>query len=118
MGAATQTVKPSAIDLRRAVEVFARGFAFTRSFTHPYLVDRVGPVWALCDETRKRAADYRRGEDIACGVAPAGGGRNASANPRGRYAIGAIRAAGEPEEPIRAGYKALGYRLGTTEPLM
>src|SRR3954462_12077275 len=102
MGAATQTGKPSAIDLPRAVEVFARGFAFTRSFTHPYLVDSVGPVWALCDETRKRAADYRREEYIASGVAPAEVDRIARANTRGRYAISAIRAADEPEEPVRA----------------
>ena len=118
MTIASAPERSTAERLRRAVEVFARGFAFTRSFTHPYVVDRVGPVWALCDETRKRAADYRREEYIACGTAPAEVDRIARANTRGRYAISAIRAADEPEAPIRDGYKALGYRLGTTEPLM
>jgi GNAT superfamily N-acetyltransferase len=110
--------RSTAEQLPAVVEVFARGFAFTRSFTHPYLVDRVGPVWALADETRKRAADYRREEYIACGVTPPEVDRIARASTRGGFAISAIRAADEPDGPLRDAYKALGYRLGSTEPVM
>ena len=38
--------------MQQAMEVFARGFAFTRSFTHPYLPDRVGDLWAVRDGPR------------------------------------------------------------------
>jgi SAM-dependent methyltransferase len=31
-------------DIERAIEIFAHGFCFTRSFTHPYLAERVGPT--------------------------------------------------------------------------
>jgi ribosomal protein S18 acetylase RimI-like enzyme len=106
----------SAIDL--AVEVFARGYAFTRSFTHPYLAERVGPLWALRDAPRRRAADYRREEWAAHGVEPAEVDRVARAGARGRFAICAVRALDEPAEPLRAAYRALGYRLTATEPVM
>jgi GNAT superfamily N-acetyltransferase len=104
-------------DVARAIEVFARGFACTRSFTHPYLAERVGPVWVMRDGPRKRAADYRREEWIAHGVEPAEVDRIARRGTRGRYAICDIRTLAEPDAPLRTGYKALGYRLGTTEPL-
>jgi GNAT superfamily N-acetyltransferase len=106
----------STIDL--AVEVFARGYAFTRSFTHPYRAVRVGPIWALRDTPRRRAADYRREEWAAHGVEPAEVDRVARAVTRGRFAVCAIRAADEPAEPLRAAYRALGYRLMVTEPIM
>ena len=39
--------------LQHAIEVFARGFCFTRSFTHPYLAERLGKVWVVRDGPRK-----------------------------------------------------------------
>jgi GNAT superfamily N-acetyltransferase len=108
----------AAPDLAGAIEAFARGFAFTRSLTHPYLAERVGSIWVMRDAPRKRAADYRREEWIAHGVEPTEVDRTARAGTRGRYAICAIRRVDEPDEPLRAAYKALGYRLGTTEPMM
>jgi GNAT superfamily N-acetyltransferase len=108
-------VRPT-LDL--AVETFARGFAFTRGFTHPFLAERVGPLWALRDAPRKRAADYRREEWVAHGVEPAEVDRLARAGTRGRFVVCATRAADEPAEPLRAAYKALGYRLQATEPMM
>ena len=55
--------------MQQAMEVFARGFAFTRSFTHPYLPDRVGDLWVVRDGPRKKG-DFRREEWIAQGVTP------------------------------------------------
>jgi GNAT superfamily N-acetyltransferase len=105
-------------DIHFAVEVFARGFCFTRSFTHPYLAERVGPFWVMRDAPRRRPHDYRREEWIAAGVAPQEMDRIARKHTRGRFAICAIVGANEPDEPLRAGFKALGYRLGTTEAFM
>ena len=55
--------------LPHVIEVFARGFCFTRSFTHPYLAERIGKIWVVRDAPRKRG-DYRREEWIVHGVAP------------------------------------------------
>ena len=104
-------------DIDRAIEVFARGFCFTRSFTHPYLAERVGPMWVVRDAPRKRGS-YRNEEWIAYDVAPKEVDRLARKHTRGRFAICAIHAIGEADEPLRIDFKALGYRLGTTEPLM
>ena len=105
-------------DLAGAIEVFVRGFAFTRSFSHPYVAERVGPVWVVRDGPRKRPADYRREEWVAHDVDPSELDRIARRHTRGGFAVCAIRRLDEPDEPLRAAYKALGYRLGTTEPMM
>jgi GNAT superfamily N-acetyltransferase len=100
-----------------AIEAFARGFCFTRSFTHPYLAERVGPVWVLRDAARKNG-DYRNEEWVAHGVPPDRVDALARAHARGRFAVCAVHAVNEDDQPLRVGYKALGYRLQTTEPLM
>lgn len=103
--------------MERAIETFARGYAYTRSFTHPYVVERFGPVWVVRDALRTRG-EYRTEEWIAYGVPPAEVDNLARKNARGRYAVCAIRAVDDPMAPLREGYKDLGYRLNTTEPLM
>jgi GNAT superfamily N-acetyltransferase len=44
--------------------------------------------------------------------------RLARAHARGHYCVCAIRTSAEPDAPLRAAYKALGYRLICTEPFM
>jgi GNAT superfamily N-acetyltransferase len=107
----------SPITLEHAVEAFVRGFTFTRSFTHPYLPQRVGGVWVARDAPRTNGA-YRNEEWIAHGVAPAEIDRLAKAHTRGRFSPCPIVAAGEDDAPLRRQFKALGYRLSTTQPLM
>lgn len=104
--------------LRRATEVFVHGFAFTRSITHPYLAMQVEPdIWGLRDAPRARVP--MRGEEyVAYGVPPATLEEAARRHARGRYRICAIRAVGEPDIAIRGEFRARGYRLTTTEPLM
>ena len=114
---AARSTSASHAGIARAIEAFVHGFCFTRSFTHPFVADLVGPVWVVRDAPCQRG-DYRREEWIAHGVPPEEVDRLARAQTRGGFAICAIRSIDEPEEPLREGYKALGYRLGTTEPLM
>ena len=112
-----QERSPLQSQIDRAIEVFAGGHCFTRSFTHPYVASRVGPVWVLRDAPRKRPK-YRNEEWIATGVAPEEVDRIARKHTRGRFAICAINAVDESDERLRAGFKALGYRLGWTEPFL
>lgn len=102
--------------LERAIEVFARGFSFTRSFTHPYVVTRRGRIWVLrdapCDHGERRNEEW-----IATGVSAQVLDRAARKGARGRFAICAILAAGEDERTLRDGFKARGYRLMATEGL-
>ena len=103
--------------LDTALEVFARGICVPRSFTHPYLAERVDGLWVTRDAPR-RSGRYRREEWVAYGRTPADAVRIIQRHTRGRYAICSICAAGESDEPMRAGYRALDYRLGFTEPIM
>ena len=117
MKAQSQRRVSASSEINRAVKVFAKGFCFTRSFTHPYLADRVAPLWVMRDAPRKRN-NYRNEEWIAYGVTPKEIDRIACKHTRGRFAICAMCGIDDPDEPVRTGFKSLGYRLGTTEPLM
>jgi ribosomal protein S18 acetylase RimI-like enzyme len=108
----------SARQIACAIEVFARGFCFTRSLTHPYLAERVGPIWVVRDAPRQHEKDYRREEWIAHGIDPAKIDATARKHTRGRFAVCALRAIDEPDAPLRDSFKRLGYRLGATEALM
>ena len=103
--------------LHHAIEVFARGFCFTRSFTHPYLAEQVGQIWVVRDAPRKRG-EYRREEWISYGATPEKIDETARKHTRGRFAICAICGVNESDQPLREGFKALNYRLGATEPIM
>lgn len=98
-----------------AMEVFVRGHSAGKSRTFPYEVSRVGPLWSMRDAPRKNPADYRKEEYVAYGVEPAKADAIARRHARGRFFICAMIADGVPQEPVRAAYKALGYRLLATE---
>jgi GNAT superfamily N-acetyltransferase len=66
----------------------------------------------------RRRDDYRVEEWVAHGEAPEQVDRLARAQARGRFCVCAIHGVDEPDAPLRAGYKALGYRLMTSEALM
>jgi len=114
------TSRPQSLPLtiERAIEVFAHGFGFVRSYTHPYVPHRVGPLWVLRDDPRKNPRDYRREEWLAYGVEPREVDQVVRAQTRGRYAICAFHTVDESDRPLRAAFKALNYRLQTTEPMM
>ena len=107
------------------MEVFARGFSYVRSRTHPCEATPnavpgyagAPPLWVLRDAERRRG-NYRTEEWVSCDLPPAVVHGAARAGTRGRYVICAIHPAGTSDQPLRAGFKALDYRLNTTEPLM
>jgi GNAT superfamily N-acetyltransferase len=100
-----------------AIETFVRGFSFTRSFTHPYVVGRFESVWAMCDAPRKRP-EYRTEEWVAQGLPAVEVDRVVRANSRGRFTVCAAVAVDESTDACRDDYKSIGYRLRTTEPIM
>jgi GNAT superfamily N-acetyltransferase len=102
----------------QAIEVFVRALSFTRSFIYPYQAERVGPLWVVRDGPRKQASDYRREEWIAHRIDAVEVDRIARKETRGRFCICAMRTNDEPDGPIRDAYRAIGYRLGSTESLM
>jgi GNAT superfamily N-acetyltransferase len=106
------------VTFSQAVEVFARGFAFTRSFTHPYIAEQVVEgVWALRDAERKRG-NYRSEEYAAHGISPERFDAIARKNTRGNFRLCAIRTTEESDEELRREFKAMNYRLVTTEAFM
>ena len=107
----------SAVPIEGAIEVFVRGFSFTRSFTHPYIASRAGPLWVMRDGPRT-SGDSRKEEWVAYGVPPADVDRIVRRGARGRFAICAIRDLDQSPDEMRDAYVALGYRLMTTEPMM
>jgi ribosomal protein S18 acetylase RimI-like enzyme len=110
-------VKVRAGDIQDALEVFARGFCFTRSFTHLCVAEKVESLWVVRDAPRTRG-DYRREEWIAHGLSPREMDRVARGHTRGHFAICAICAPGEEDAALRAGFKELDYRLNSTEAVM
>jgi GNAT superfamily N-acetyltransferase len=108
-------MKRSSRKIEFAIEVFVRGHSAGKSRTFPYEVSRVGPLWLMRDAPRKNPRDYRKEEWIAYDVAPRKVDAIARRHTRGRFFVCAMIAEGEPDAPTRAGYKALGYRLITTE---
>ncbi|MCF7688706.1 MAG: GNAT family N-acetyltransferase [Cephaloticoccus sp.] len=104
--------------LTRAIEVFVQGFGFTRSFTHPYLGTKVGPLWVLRDAPRKLDKDYRNEEWSAYGTAPDEVDRIIRQHTRGRFCVCAFLPFGESDQSMREAYKAMGYRFKVGEPVM
>lgn len=103
-------------DLNDAIDAFLRGYCSSRSRTHPYERAQIDSVWVMRDAPRRNPRDYRKEEWIACGVDPADVDRTARRHTRGRYFICAVHAVDESDQPLRAAYKQLGYRLLVTEP--
>src|SRR5438067_13356775 len=110
---------PRPIDeIEHAIEVFVRGFCADKSRTHPYEFSRVGRLWLMRDAPRKNAKDYRKEEWVAYGVPPHEVDAAARKMTRGRFFVCALRGMDEADDDLRSGYKSLGYRLLSTEPLL
>ena len=110
-------VGPAGAELAEAIETFVRGFCFTRSFTHPFICERVGTAWVMRDAPR-RGGKYRTEEWDVHGMAADEIHRLVETEGRGRPAVCVIRGIQEDSASMRAALKERGYRLRTTEPLM
>jgi GNAT superfamily N-acetyltransferase len=102
-------------EIEFAIEVFVRGHSAGKSRTHPYEASRMGPLWVMRDAPRGNPRDYRKEEWIAHGIDAREADAIARRETRGRFFVCAMVGEGEPDEPTRAAYKALGYRLLATE---
>jgi len=100
-----------------AIETFVRGFCAGKSATHPYEHARIGRLWVMRDAPRRNPRDYRKEEWIAHRVEPHEFDAIARRHTRGRFFVCAARGVDESDEPLRAAYRQLGYRLLSTEPL-
>jgi hypothetical protein len=98
-----------------AIEVFVRGYCAGRSRTFPYEAARVGPLWMMRDAARRNPRDYRKEEWIAHGIDAAEADAIARQHAREDFVLSAMLREGEPDQPTRSAYKALGYRLLRTE---
>ncbi len=102
-------------EIEFALEVFVRGYCAGRSRTFPCDPRRVGPLWVMRDAPRKNPRDYRNEEWVVHGIDAAEADAIVRQHGHGRFALSAILGEGEPDQPMRSAYKALGYRLLRTE---
>jgi GNAT superfamily N-acetyltransferase len=102
-------------EIARAIEVFVRGHSAVKSRTFPYEATRVQSLWVMRDAPRRHSRDYRKEEWIAHGIDAREVDAIARRETRGRFFVCAIVGTSEPDAPVRAAYKALGYRLLATE---
>jgi GNAT superfamily N-acetyltransferase len=103
--------------IRSAIEVFVRGFAATKSRTHPYEFRKVGSLWCMRDGERRNAKLYRKEEWIAYRTSAAEADSIVRRETRGRFFVCPILDEGQDAQQLRHDYKTLGYRLLATEPL-
>ncbi len=103
--------------LAGALEVAVRGFCFMRSFARPYVPERADGLWITRDvpRTASERRSPRKTEVFAAGLEP----EEVAAVVRARvpewHFVCHVHSPEDPFEPIRAGYKALGYRAVATE---
>jgi predicted N-acetyltransferase YhbS len=101
--------------LQRATHVFAHGFAFTRSRTHPYIVEQKHGLTLMRDAPRKRG-DERNPEYIIVGMTPKQG---IAALKRANFTRGGACVISDDQtdlDPVRDAYKAAGLRLIGRQP--
>jgi GNAT superfamily N-acetyltransferase len=102
-------------EMAYAIEVFVRGHCAGKSRTFPYEARRIRSLWVMRDAPRKNPRDYRKEEWIAYAVDAIKVDAMARCHSRGRFFVGAMVETGASDEPTRAAYRSLGYRLLATE---
>ncbi len=103
-----------------AIETFAGGWCYTRSFTHPYVATRLTPqVLQLHDAPRSNPnADVRRDEFVCFGCSPTEALEISASAAIGNFAVCFVLPIGVDDTEVRKEFKALGCRLGATEAFM
>jgi predicted N-acetyltransferase YhbS len=101
--------------LERATLVFAHGFAFTRSRTHPYIVEQKNGLTVMRDAPRKNG-DERNPEYIVVAMTPKQG---IAALKMAKFTKGGACVICDNQtdlDPVRDAYKAAGLRLIGRQP--
>ena len=101
--------------LERATEVFAHGFAFTRSFTYPYEVVKSHGLTVMRDRPGRRT-DVRNSEFIVCGMSPKQGLTALKAAKFIEGGVCVIDSASAGLDTVRDAYKRAGLRLTGRQP--
>ena len=106
--------------IQNAIETFAGGWCYTRSFTHPYLATRLTPqILQMHDGPRSNPnADVRRDEFVCFGCSPTAAVEISAQAAKGNFAICYVLPLGADDTEVRKEFKALGCRLGATEAFM
>jgi GNAT superfamily N-acetyltransferase len=105
-------------EFERALPVFAHGFTFTRSFTHPYLVKTLTEQVCLLHDAPRARGPSRTAEYIAHAIPVAELTELARENAPGHYRICYLLANDEPDAALRAAFKEQKHRLMGTEAFM
>lgn len=103
--------------INHAIEIYAKGFSFTRSMPYPYVPKKIGGLWVLRDAPRKNGR-YRNEEWIAFELPASKVDGIIKKKTTGNYNLCVVLAAEMPDDVLRSEYKSLGYRLMTTQALM
>jgi predicted N-acetyltransferase YhbS len=102
--------------MREVIDAFMTGFCYGRSFTHPYVVERAGPIQVMRDGPGKKP--YTRTEEfVAYGVSPEDVRKAIKEHATGRFALCVVHKMHEDREAIKSAFKGLGLRLRGTEPI-
>ncbi|MBX3119571.1 MAG: GNAT family N-acetyltransferase [Fimbriimonadaceae bacterium] len=106
-------------ELDTAVEVFAHGFSFVRSYTKPYPAQKVGDIWVLIDAATSRSGQPvkypRKTEVLAHSLPPEEIIRQVQAAGLGWHFLCYIGSVGAREDEIRDAFRGFGYRKLATE---
>ena len=100
--------------LEKAVHVFVHGFAFTRSFTHPYLVSQRAGLIVMHDAPRERE---RNPEYVVVGMSPRKGWEALKKAEFSRGGVCVMCGLGDDLDFIRDSYKSFGLRFARGEPM-
>lgn len=96
--------------------MFCGGYTFTKSWTHPYLFQRVGPLWRMYDAPRKKPP-YRREEWIVYQTPPATANRIIRNGFENGFAVCVFPSGEGSKDELKESWKGLGYRFHGTEQL-
>lgn len=102
------------MNLEKAITVFGEGFCFTRSFTHPYIVVKEGPLWVLRDDPKR--GKPRSEEVLIYGLTAKEAIHAIREYGPGRYKLCVIHGPDQDVEAVRREYKAAGFRAMSQEP--
>lgn len=103
------------MDLARAIEAFSHGFAFTRSYTHPYVVESMHGLTVMHD-TPGRYDGERNPEYIVLGMVPRAAAKALRAAGCVRGGVCVVEGSEADLDRSKEAYKRYGMRLLRREP--